>query len=247
MFNYLRGEIYRLLRKKSLYIYFGAFALAYILLAFIRMGSGGADRTPKDAASLFTFLPPIVGGYLFSAIYTDDLNAKTLPALIGFGTGKAAIIFTKLILAALFSAVIMALIPLFMCAVNAVFGAGVSFSAFGGVYARGLKAWMETVAFASLSAAAVYGLQRATFGMVTYLLLSLGIVSRLLGALFSWEPINNLLPGLSNHLMAGISLRTLTGLLMSESIAPPIAEYVIYVSAAAALSVLAFRKKELEF
>ncbi|MDR2524818.1 MAG: hypothetical protein LBC83_01275 [Oscillospiraceae bacterium] len=247
MLRYLRGEIYRLLRKKSFYIYFGAFALGYVILAFIRMGSSGERQMLKDAESLFMFLPPVVGSYLFAAIYTDDLHAKNLPALIGFGVGRIRIVLSKLLLMSLFGTVLLALVPLFMYAVHTVFGASPTGAVFGEVYAWGLKALMETVAFASLSAVAVYGLQRATFGIAVYLLLSLGVVSQLLSALFRWEAVHELLPGLAEHLMAGISLRMLMGLMGNGAVVLPAVEYAVYVTVAAALAALAFHKKELEF
>ncbi|MDR2044577.1 MAG: hypothetical protein LBQ15_09485 [Clostridium sp.] len=247
MFPYLRGEIYRLLCKKSLYLYFGAFALAYLLLMFIRMGSSGAEQMLTDAETLFGFLPPVIGGYLFAAIYTDDLNARNLATLIGFGMNKAQIILSKLLLMALFGTVMVGLVPLFMYAAYAVLGTPASFAILGEVSVWGLKALMEILAFASLSAAVVYGLQRATFGMVTYLLLALGIVSQLLEALLNWDMVSGLLPGLSRHLMAGILLRTLVGILTGESVLLPASEYVVYVAVTVVLSSLAFHKKELEF
>jgi len=38
MFKLICGEIFRLLHKKSLYIYFGALAAGYFIIAFIRSG-----------------------------------------------------------------------------------------------------------------------------------------------------------------------------------------------------------------
>ena len=115
------------------------------------------------------------------------------------------------------------------------------------VYAVGLKALLQIVAYGSVAAIVVYGLQRPTFGVVAYLLLALGVVSQLLSALLRWEPIQDALPGLADHLMTGISLRIQTGIVLGHSILAPVAEYLIYVAATLALSVGAFHKKELEF
>ena len=247
MLNYLNGEIYRMLRKKSLYIYFGSCAILYFLLAFIRMGASDPEQMLSDASALFSLLPAVIGGYLFAALYTDDLSSKNLSTLIGFGLSKATIVVSKLILIILFGAVIVGLVPLFMYAVNALLGSLPTAAILGQVYARGLKVLMEIVAFSSLAALVVYGLQRGTFGMVTYLLLSLGIISQLLGILLNWDLVSSLLPGLSDHLMSGISFRTLAGILAGESILLPLIEYFIYVTVTVVLSTLAFTKKELEF
>jgi ABC-type transport system involved in multi-copper enzyme maturation permease subunit len=245
MLNYLRGELCRLLCKKSMYLYFGAIALAYALLVFIRLDAG--EQALRDAETLFGLLPALVGGYLFAGIYTDDLHAKNLSVLIGFGLPRAAILLAKLALMALLAGVVMGLAPLFLYGVYGALGAPASAGALGPIYAWAFKAFMETLAFGSLAAVAVYGLQRAVFGMVTYVLLALGVVSQLVGLLLNWDLIRGLLPGLSDHLMAGISLRTLLGLLSGASVAQPLAEYGVYLAATAALSLLAFHQKELEF
>ena len=90
MLNYMRGELYRLLHKKSLYLFFGALALGYTLVAFVRSGGLGEDSLLGDAANFFGYLPALAGGFLFAAVYTDDLSAKSLATLVGFGIGFAA-------------------------------------------------------------------------------------------------------------------------------------------------------------
>jgi hypothetical protein len=230
-----------------LYVYFGALAVGYLAVVFIRSGGMAAEGLLADAESLFMFVPVLVGGYLFSALYTDDLHSRNLSVLIGFGMGKGRIVVCKLILMAVCGAVVFGLIPLYMYAVFAVFGHAASASMLAGVYVVALKGLLSTFAFSALSAIVVYGLQRATFGMVLYVLLSLGVVSQLFAVLFSLELISSVIPGLAEHLMSGITLRIMAGLLNGESIISAVVEYVIYVAAAALLSVFAFRKKELEF
>ena len=247
MLNYLRGEIYRMLHRTSMYGYFPGFAVAYFLLVFIRIGGSAADQMLLDAQTLFMLLPAIVGGCFFAALYTDDLQARNLGTLIGFGISRTKIVLAKLILTALFSAAVLALLPLLMFASFAVLGVIPTADILGSVYIWALKALLEIVAFSALAAIVVYGLQRATVGIVTYLLLALGIVSQLIGALLNWDLISSLVPGLSTHLMSGISLRVITGILTQGPVLLPLLEYLIYVAVAAALSILAFRKKELEF
>jgi len=77
MLRLINGEIYRLLHKKSMYIYFCSLAAGYFLIAFIRSGGLNAQSIVNDAFNFFNFLPAIAGGFLFSTIYTDDLTRKT--------------------------------------------------------------------------------------------------------------------------------------------------------------------------
>ncbi|MDR1116921.1 MAG: hypothetical protein LBL09_01565 [Oscillospiraceae bacterium] len=247
MFNYLLGEIYRMLRKKSMYIYFGCFAAGYALLAFIRSPDANGGSILSDAENLFMLLTTIVGGYLFAALYTDDLSSRNLSSLIGFGMSKTKIVLSKLILAALFGGAIFGLIPLYMSGVYVLLGHPPTAAILGSVYVYALYTFMIAFACAAVSAIVVYGLQRTTLGIVAYLLLSLGVVNQLISLFLSWDVVHNLLPGLGSHLMFAISGRVMTGIMSGEGVWTPSAEYVIYVTVASILAALAFRKKELEF
>ena len=242
MLNYMRGEIYRLLHKKSLYLFFGALALGYALVAFVRSGSFGEDSLLGDAANFFGYLPALAGGFLFAAVYTDDLSAKSLATLVGFGMGKVKIVLSKLLLMALSGAVIFGLAPLFHCGVYAALGWPPGGGAWAMLYALALQALLATLGYAALAGVMVYGLQRATFAFVLYILLAFGIVGGLLATV-----LKMFLPNVSEHLLSGITLRIFAGVTGGGSPALPAMEYAIYIAGAAALSAIAFHKKEMEF
>ena len=242
MLKLIRGEIYRMLHKKSMYIYFASLAAGYFLLAFIRSGGFKAESVVNDAVSLFSFLPALAGGFLFSAIYADDLGSKNLITLVGFGVSKARIVMAKLILTLLFGSVAFALAPPYHCAVYALLGQAVTESAMASVYAVALQYLLTTIAFSVLSGIAAYGSQRATFAIVLYFLLAFNVVGSLLAV-----TLRTFAPGLAGYLISGIAARILMGVIGGGAIIPPVFEYVIYVAAAAALSVAAFHKKQMEF
>ena len=242
MINYMRGELYRLLHKKSLYLYFGALALGYALVAFVRSGGFGEDSLLGDASNFFGYLPALAGGFLFAAVYTDDLGAKSLATLVGFGMGKTKIVLSKLLLMALSGAMIFALVPLLHCGVYAALGCAVNGGALGMIYALALQALLATLGYAALAGVMVYGLQRATFAFVLYILLAFGIVGGLLATV-----LKMFLPNVGEHLLSGITLRIFSGVTGGGPLALPIIEYAVYAAAAAALSAIAFNKKEMEF
>ncbi|MDR1565131.1 MAG: ABC transporter permease [Oscillospiraceae bacterium] len=250
MFNYIKGEIYRLLNKKSMYIFFGIFAAVYILFALVnsRMGDGYNSKSIIDHAyELFMFLPVVLGGYLFGSLYNDDLTSKNLTTLVGYGLSKLKIVLSKLVLITLFSAVVFGLIPLVMTAVFAILGAAPTAAALGTVYIKAFVALLTTVAFSALTGIVVYGLQRKTFAMVLYVLLSFGIISQLISMLLNSDIIRGIAPNLDKHLMTGITDRIEQGLTSGQPVILIFIEYIIYVAVALTLSVLAFHKKELEF
>ena len=242
MHNYLKGEIYRLLHKKSTYLYFAALALGYVLLAYIRSGGFTAESVVSDALTFFNLMPALAGGFLFAAIYLDDLNSKNLAMLVGYGLSKTTIVIAKFLLMFTLSALAFALLPLFHGAVYAVMGWAPTAGNWVALYAISLKYFLMTVAFALVSGILVYGLQRSTFSAVLYLLLAFNIVSGL-----SSMVLRTFAPGLSNYLMPAISDRVMTAVIQSSSVVLPLVEYTVYIAIAGVLSALAFQKKEMEF
>ena len=247
MLKVLNGEIFRLLHKKSMYIYFCSLAVGYFLIAFIRSGGFNEQSILDDAMNFFNFLPALAGGYLFSAIYTDDLTAKNLITLVGFGMNKARIVLVKFILTALFGAVIYALAPLLLYVVHAVFGWTATAGTMTTVYAVSLKYLLTTLGYSVLSGIAVYGLQRTTFAMVLYILLAFNVIGGLVTVFLVNMLGANLATHITNRLLSGLTDRILTGLASGTSLTAPIIEYVIFIAIAAAVSIMAFNKKEMEF
>ena len=242
MLKYINGEIYRLLHKRSMYIYFPAMAVGYVLLAYIRSGGFTESSIVNDAINLFNFLPILAGGFLFSAVYTDDLNSKNLISLVGFGLSKTKIVFSKLFLMTLFGTVVFGLTPVLHCGFYGFLGWPADAGTWATVYLIALKFLLTTIAFSALAGIVVYGLLRTTFSIVLYILLAFGVISGLLTT-----ALNTFAPGLIVFLMPNISNGITVGLMGGGPVALPVFQYVVYVAAAAVLSVAAFYKKEMEF
>jgi len=238
----LRGEIYRLAHKKSLYIYFGALAAGYFFVAFIRSDGFGMAFIVSDALNLFIFLPALAGGFLFSAVYTDDLNSKNLSALVGGGAGKTQIVAAKLVMFIVTGAVVFACAPLFHCAVYAALGWKATAGILKMVSVTALRFYLLSVGYAAVSGIIVYGLQRATFAIVLYALLAFNVVSGLLAAAFG-----TFAPDLTNYLISGITDKIITGVINGAFPAAPVAGYFIYITIMTAVSAAVFHRKEMGF
>jgi hypothetical protein len=247
MLRYIYGELYRVFRKKSLYIYLGVIALIYCLFVLIRKEGISPESIANDAVQLFAYLPVLVGGYLFAALYCDDLRSKNLATLIGYGMRKTSIVLAKLVLSVLLNALIFALIPLFMFVIYASIGHVPSAHLMTEVFTHALKAALFAIAYAAIAGVVVYGLQRSTFAMVFYILLSLGVIGQLLMAVASWDFISAFVPNLSNYLVSNIVVNLTIGAAAGTIAWLPIVEYIAYIAAAYVLSAVAFHKKELEF
>jgi ABC-type transport system involved in multi-copper enzyme maturation permease subunit len=247
MLNYLRGEFYRLLCKKSLYLYFAVLAFGYVGLAFIRSSTITATSFVEQTASLLDYLPVLLGGYLFASIYTDDLSAKTLSTLVGFGMSRTKIVLTKTVLAALCALALYALVPLLAAATYAVFGWPPDGQALGLLCIHVLRPFLVTLIFCAIAGIAAWGLQRSTFAMVLYLFCAAGLIGGLLSTILNLDFVTTVLPNASQHLPSGTALRLVVGLLKGSFLPGPLVEYLGYLVAVLVLSVVVFSKKEMEY
>ncbi|MDR1422181.1 MAG: hypothetical protein LBI64_04875 [Coriobacteriales bacterium] len=247
MLRYIHAELYRVFRKKSFYIYFGALALLYGFFVLIRTNGIGAESITNDATQVFAYMPVLVGGYLFAVLYCDDLRSKNLATLIGYGMQKTTIVLAKLVLSVLLNGLIFTLISLFMFALYSLIGYIPSAPAVNEVFLHALKAALLVIVYAAITGVVVYGMQRSTFAVVFYILLSLGVIGQLMMAVFGWDVISSFAPNLSNHLVSNIVVNLTIGATDGAVSWPSLIEYGAYIAGACALSVVAFRRKELEF
>ena len=241
MLNLLRAEAYRMVRKRSMYIYFAVLFIGYCLLIFIRSGGYEADSVVSDASN-FNFFTALAGAFLFSAIYTDDLNSKNLITLVGYGLNKWKIVVAKFILGVVFSMVFFAVLTGIHCGMYAVLGFAPTATMVGWVFAFALKYALMTVVFMSLSSIVAYGFQRTTFALVTYILFGFGIVTSLIKIANSVLKLK-----LTDYLASTLTDNITLGILTDDAHAAPILGCAAYLIVAVVLAAVAFNRKEMEF
>ena len=242
MLRLLRAETYRLVRKKSLYLAFGGLVVAYVALAVVRSGGFTDASAATDAQTFFWLLPGVAGGLLFAAIYADDLTSKSLITLVGHGTSKAVIVATKLVLMVVSSLIVFGLAPLVHLGVYAALGWPASAATWHVVVAIAVRYWLLALGFAVLSGIVAYALQKVTFAVVAYLLLAFSVVTGLLTM-----ALKTFAPGLVDYLLSGVTVRVFAGLTTGAPLVAPAVTYVVYLIAAAVVSVVAFTRREMEF
>jgi len=241
MLNLLRSEAYRLARKRSMYIYIVALLLGYALLVFVRSGGFTAESVVSDSSN-FNFFPALAGAFLFSAIYTDDLNSKNLATLVGYGLSKTTIVMAKFITSVVSSVIFFVLLVGVHCAMYAVLGFAPTPRDVGWVFAFGLKYTLMTIVFMALSSIVVYGFQRTTFALVTYILFGFGIVTSLIKVADSVLKLK-----LADYLVSSLTDNITYGLISGTSALPSVVGYLGYLIVALVLAAVAFNRKEMEF
>jgi ABC-type transport system involved in multi-copper enzyme maturation permease subunit len=235
MFNYIKAEIYRIFTKKSMYIYFATLLILYILYIFIRSKVLTESSIFAEASQVFFFLSLFGGGYLFATIYNDDLNAKSLPTLIGFGMKRSVIIISKMTIN-----VVMTLLMFFSACIAFylifyVIGLKMDNNMINDVLELMFSYLFRLFAYSSIASVVVYGTQKATMAMVTFILLVTMFVDQVL------------ITFLNDALGEIFIVILIVGKLISNLSVVTVISYLVYVVVFIVLSILAFRKKELEF
>jgi ABC-type transport system involved in multi-copper enzyme maturation permease subunit len=195
---------------------------------------------------LADILPLAIGGFLFATIYNDDLSARSLSSVIGFGLRKSTIVLSKLII----------MIALCAVAVPLTFVANYGLFAFFGVDVGGMlnlsagifmQAGLLAVAYAAVASIVVFGIQKATLAITAYIFIAVGLARQLLGAVLGQEVVVNTVGDLTQYLAHSITSGILTSVVTGPFDSLLVVQYVVYVAVAVVISVYVFRKKELEF
>jgi ABC-type transport system involved in multi-copper enzyme maturation permease subunit len=190
----------------------------------------------------------LAGGFIFAAIYTDDLSARTLSTLVALGYSKVKIVLGKFILTALVCAIAFAVAPLFFYAVHALFGCQASPSDLLTYYSYALSAFLTIVGFSQLAAICAYGIQRPTFAIVLYLLLSLGVIGGLISAALTTDAVQGIAPGINGFLLTSFANNASVSIIdASEAGAFAFLGCLIWYAVSIFASTFVFSKKEMEF
>ncbi|MCL2772952.1 MAG: hypothetical protein FWD71_06345 [Oscillospiraceae bacterium] len=269
MLSYIKADMYRILHKKSFYIYYAGILAIYLLIMFIARGNLTSDNVVMDAGQIFGLAPLFFGGFIFSMVYNDDLTAKSLPSAIGFGINKIVILFSKIIISTLMS--IISLLLMF-----AVYSVSLNLSGIK-IDGEGISALLKmlvsptllTVVYMAIASIASFGTQKATIALSIYLALGTGIVGSLLNLLLGLSAIKNIFGNIAQYTIENIVSRIdssivgqwvaqvtateqgvsdyTTKLAVSDFSIFPVIQYIIFFGVAVILAAVAFRKKELEF
>jgi ABC-type transport system involved in multi-copper enzyme maturation permease subunit len=171
---------------------------------------------------------------IFSTIYNDDLNAKSLPTLIGFGMKRSVIIISKIIINVVITLLMFFAAFIVFYLIFYVIGLKID-NNMTDVLNLAFDCLLRLFAYSSIATVVVYGTQKATMAMVTFVLLVTMFVDQILVTF------------LNDTLAEMFTVILIVGNLTSNLSVMVVIGYLVYVVVFVVLSILAFRKKELEF
>lgn len=253
MLNCIKADLLRVLKKKS-FIIFTCIELALIvgmaaLSRFLgnidaqqNLGLGGFLSVYKVCMAVAQgFAPYLVGAPVFSAIFSDDFKSRAMQAAIGHGLSRSRLVLCRFLEAVFVIAETFAV----FCAAMAACGIVLKVSQ-KDIKAVILDLCVEGLTVICCYAVAmiiVYSLQNAAFAMSVYIILIADTVSLVLMGLSSMVPFFR-----DRHI--DLTKGWITKLIESARGGRPELWAVLvgaYIVLPLALSMVIFRKKELEF
>lgn len=248
MTNYIHADLNRIFHRISrwvIIVLFLAGGLGFEFYQAVTRSYNGINLT-SAAYTFFDLAAVVLGIVEIQSVFADDFRAKTMQIAIGLGVSRPKIVLAKLldfaILALIDSLTIMVLYTLggTACGIH-LMGEQIYL-----MFISALESAVLMTIVAAITMIPVFYMQSTTFAVLFFLIISLDPLKMVFQLLSTKEIVLNLhlvelmFSSVNNTLFTQLSLRNMF----------PIAQFlgvIAYLAAAYGLSVLAFRKRELEF
>lgn len=249
MLNYLIADLNRMSRKKSLVYTLAAYVGLFFIMVYMiynpRLDAGGyASKTDM----FLEFYPLVVGIPIFLSIYSDDFKSKAMQIAIGYGIDRNKIILTKAIETVILSVISGVLLGALAIVMPKIMGLTLSHEQFLGLAFSSVIGMLKIIVYVNISTILVYHYQNAMYGTISFVLLCSGTIRIILSLIFSQKFVVDIIGNLTEHLFTTLlAIEKLNYITTGSFKITSIIEIVLYMVIPVIVSMIIFRKKELEF
>lgn len=246
--RYIRADFYRVLHRIPRWIMLAIFWYAVVNAGLAGMGSEEgliAANSVSSISALLIYSPVVLGFIELIFIYGDDFKAKTMQVAIGTGISRKRIVNIKWVEAMILVGLdLLGSFVLVMLA-GLIFRIGYSGDHILQVFGMCFCAFFKTTAYLGVVMIIMFLSQGTTFALILYLLMSPGLLNKLMGLVAKIKVIkrfhidNYTLTSCLDVFSARIALGTIHW--------PALIGIIIYMVVCFYLTVLVFRRRELEF
>ena len=249
MNNYIGADLRRIFRKQSFLRSLGAFAGCFAILVFIYFDPNfTAEMYVSKMTSFMSFFPLVVGLLTFLSVYADDFKCRSMQIAIGYGMPRGRIIFAKLLESAALLMATAAGMAVLLTAAPLLLGLTPTSQQVASLVLTAAAELLRALGYGAISAVAVFLTQNATGGTILYVLLSSKTVYIIATMLLGQDFLRNTVGDLTKYLYTAMLYTCKANLVQGGQ--PFICmsfALLIYVMLPTVISVVGFRKKELEF
>lgn len=247
MIHLIRADLRRILRKKSFYIALAVAAVLSVLLVLwdrTHLWNGFAFAV-HEKNYLLNGSTVILGIAVFSVVYTDEFRAKSMQAAIGRGVTRGRIIAAKIADVIALTAIIYGCFSVFLLLLSLAAGAHMTAADLKILLLTVLMGAYTVICCAPLAAVILYITDNSALAVFIMLLLTT-VIPTLSSFLDTRVLFHN--AHITHYMIQGFANRAFSDMMLGgNGAATLLLGAVIYLGLALLLSVLAFRRKELDF
>lgn len=198
MINYIKAELYRTTHKKSMYMYYAALVLGFLLIIIFASNMDATSYLEILGLALVSMTAVFVAGQVFMSVYGDDVSSKSLGLSVSTGLSRTKIIIAKFIVSVVLVVCIYFVLSIVAGMVYLVLGG--NFSSQDQTYIRFIffRLAIQIVVmlvFMVLTTIVLYTSQSSTASSIVLILLIMGFVYNILGMISSGIPfVSELMP-----------------------------------------------------
>lgn len=241
MIAYFKAEFYRIVSKKSLYVFFGVLMVLYIIITFVRAGYQTQDSIVSEADLIFTMLTIFGGTYIFSSVYNDDIHAKSMVSVLGAGMRKPGVAITKLILSILVNLLAFAMAFIVLCVIFSILGFPPTAGNLQQMLPIAGMNLLLVLGYSAIAGTVMYATRKTSISLAVFVLLASRFIAQIVSMLLGLDFIVSAVGDLSGYLLTASA-----GIMTSNFTATALVTYLLYIAVFTALSLYAFHKKELD-
>lgn len=249
MGNYIGADIRRILHKQSFWGSFAIFTALFAGIVFIYFNPAfTVDMYVAKITSFLSFFPLVVGLFIFMAVYADDFKCKSMQVAIGYGIPRERIVLGKLLESTVLLLGTAAIMSALVIATPIVLGLAPSAQQLEALLVTMLAEILRALGYTAISTIPVFFSQNAVNGIIIYVLLASKTVHIVLSMILGQAFLINMVGDWTKYLYTTQLYTAKTLLIENESFHFVLISAVIcYVVIPTVISVISFKKKELEF
>ena len=249
MMQYIKADLFRIFRKKSVYYFIFGCSVLYAGVLIILMTAGVTMDTYTIVASvLLNMVGLIVGTFVFALVFTDDLRSKSLQTAIGFGKRRSEIVMVKFFDVVIVMSIFILIIFGVLSLTPLLLSFGISLDLIRLIALNSLSAWLSVVVYTALACNVVYLTQKSTASVTAFVVMITGAMSTILTLILDQEFITKYVGQISRFMPANLMGSFGQGIINSDiTWVYSLIGLVIYIVVSLVLSTVFFKHKELEF
>ena len=233
MFNYLKAEMYRILKKRSFYI--------------INTGENITENVLMATVTMLNIGAIVVGIYIFTTVYNDDFNSKSMQAIIGYGIKRSKLVIYKITTTLLLSVVIYALLSIIFFINLKLLNVSLSIEELKVIMSVVAGGITKILIIAAIGGVFSFFYQKGIPGTIVFVLVISGVVDMFLNIAMGSRFVVDLI-GDRTDLILGNAIGDFQNIIATGDMnITALIAVVVYFLGAILITIFTFKNRELEF